>query len=185
MRNALCCMGIGLLCALVGCDVADTGGQPAIDVSKWSIALSSHGPDTTAVVLRYGDVVRDQMLQRHEIESRLSCSTRPELHCVVTSVVGVHGSRARVYHVEGGQLAASSYVVTSSVGIQARDLDGDGDLDLAVPANDYEPNFAQGGNFWMTYELQGWAYRMTGCSDPIHGRLPRAPAALLSGGCAG
>lgn len=185
MRNALLCMGIGLLVALVGCDVADSGGQPPVDPAKWRISLSEQGADTTAVILSYGDVVRDRMLQRDEIESRLSCARESELHCVVTSVVGAHGSRARAYHVEGGQLTASSYVTTSSVGIKVRDLDEDDDLDLAVPANDYEPNFAQGGNFWMTYELDGWAFQMTGCTAPVHGRVPAAPTALLSGGCAG
>lgn len=187
MRNALCCMGIGLLVALVGCDVADSGGgpSPSVPPAQWRITLSSQGADTTAVVLQYGDAVRDRELQRREIGSRLSCSREPELHCVVTSIVGAHGSRARAYHVAGGQLAASSYVLTSSVGIQVRDMDHDGDLDLAVPANDYKPNFAHGGNFWTTYRLDDWSYQMTGCTKPVHGRVPPAPTALLSVGCAG
>lgn len=85
--------------------------------------------------------------------------------CVLTDGDGVHSSVAQVVLLRDGRLVApaKAAVVADLPTVLARDLDGDGDLDVIALDSDYTPNFAQGHQFWNTYRFNGDELTSTGC----------------------
>jgi hypothetical protein len=139
--------------------------------------------NVTVVELTRDDVLIDWDTQPDTYQPRMNCSTQTEhLHCVVTWGVGAHGSAAQLYIVENGQFVMPGPVSTGTPGIEGVDLDNDGDLDLIVPINDYDPNYAGGSFYWETMELAQGKYEATGCT-PAARDLATAPKKLLQGGC--
>jgi hypothetical protein len=92
----------------------------------------------------------------------LSCRAQ---QCVLTDGDGAHSSVAQVMLLRAGRLVAPARaaVVADLPTVLARDLDGDGDLDVVALDSDYTPNFAQGHQFWNTYRFDADRLASTGC----------------------
>jgi hypothetical protein len=113
----------------------------------------------------------------------LSCRAQ---QCVLTDGDGVHSSVAQVMLLRGGRLVAPARaaVVADLPTVLARDLDGDGDLDVVALDSDYTPNFAQGHQFWNTYRFNGDELASTGCAPktgPPPTQLARQPCPARRG----
>lgn len=93
--------------------------------------------------------------------------------CVLTDGDGVHSSAAQVVLLRGGRLVTPprASVVADLPTVLARDLDGDGDLDVVALDSDYTPNFAQGHLFWHTFRFEDDRLASTGCV-PKSGSAP-------------
>lgn len=103
--------------------------------------LHSTSPGGAVVELDVDGVPIDWEPIDYVEQPQLRCSTSTEhLRCVVVASVGAHGSEADLFLADGTVVTRLPPITTGSPGIEALDLDGDGDLDLAVPANDYEPS---------------------------------------------
>lgn len=117
-------------------------------------------------------------------QPHMECSTQTEhLHCVVISGTGAHSSQAQLYLVVDGAFLEPPVVTSDTTEIMATDLDGDGDLDLQVPVNNYQPDYASGGTYWETLILQNKQYVRTGCTETIYGRYVSPPTSIVSGVC--
>ena len=115
--------------------------------------------------------------------ARLTClATASEPNCVVSSALGAHAGSAETLLLRSGALSSppAASVTFDSSQPTARDLDGDGLLDVVGMENDYRPNYAQGHNYWATYRLAAAALHRTGCA-PVTGNVP--PTTLLTGRC--
>jgi hypothetical protein len=111
-------------------------------------------------------------------------ATAAEPNCVVVAEVGAHAGSAEVVLLRAGALVAPAQAsaVFDSGAPTAADLDDDGLLDLLGVENDYQPNFATGHNYWVSYRLVGAALRQTGCR-PVSSPPRPAPTTLLTGHC--
>ncbi len=165
----------------------DDGGCPEVarSLTKNDGTFVLHSTSPGAVLeFEVGGVPVDWEPIDYVEQPELRCSTSTEhLHCVVIAAVGAHGSEADLFLADGSVVTRVAPVTSGSPGIEALDLDGDGDLDLAVPADDYIPNYADGGQYWVTFELSHKAYVRTGCSAVVHGETTATPTTLLSGSC--
>ena len=165
----------------------DDGGCPEVarSLTKNNGTFVLHSTSPGAVLeFEVGGVPVDWEPIDDVEQPELRCSTSTEhLHCVVIAAVGAHGSEADLFLADGSVVTRVPSVTSGSPGIEALDLDGDGDLDLAVPADDYIPNYADGGQYWVTFELSHKAYVRTGCSAVVHGETTATPTTLLSGSC--
>ena len=117
----------------------------------------------------------------------LTCrANAPEPHCVLTDGAGAHSSMAQVLLLRSGRLVAPAraYVEADLPTVLARDLDGDGYLDVVALDSDYTPSFAQGHLFWNTFRFAGGQLTSTGCvprtsptdpapTQPVTGHCPR------------
>lgn len=113
----------------------------------------------------------------------LSCRAQ---QCVLTDGDGAHSSVAQVMLLRGGRLVAPARaaVVADLPTVLARDLDGDGDLDVVALDSDYTPNFAQGHLFWHTYRFGDDQLASTGCvpkTGPAPTRLVTRPCPSRAG----
>lgn len=116
----------------------------------------------------------------------LSCRAQ---QCVLTDGEGAHSAVAQVMLLQGGRLVAPprAAVVADLPTVLARDLDGDGDLDVVTLDSDYTPNFAQGHQFWNTYRFNGVELASTGCMPktgppPTRLVMQPCPARIGTGG---
>ncbi len=112
----------------------------------------------------------------------LTCLATAEPNCVVSSALGAHAGSAEILLLRSGALVSppAASVTFDSSQPTARDLDGDGLLDVVGMENDYQPNFAQGHNYWATYRLATAALHRSGCA-PVTSSVP--PTTLLTGRC--
>jgi len=142
------------------------------------------GEDNVAVVeLTKGNSLIDWDFETDTYQPNMTCSTQTEhLHCVVVWGVGAHASVAQLYIVENDRFVMPDPVSTDTPGIKGVDLDGDGDLDLIVPINDYEPSYAGGSYYWETMELTQGTYQATGCTPKTRDLAP-APKTWARGTC--
>ncbi|MEO6703979.1 MAG: hypothetical protein ABI140_12125 [Jatrophihabitantaceae bacterium] len=114
-------------------------------------------------------------------------ATVAEPNCAVLAEVGAHAGSAELVLLRDGALVAppqASAVFDSGVPTAA-DLDHDGLLDLVGVENDYQPDYANGHNFWVSYRLVGGpasALHQTGCR-PVAQLSEPAPTVLLTGRC--
>jgi hypothetical protein len=108
----------------------------------------------------------------------------PEPNCVLTDGTGAHSAMAQMLVLRSGRLVAmeQAYVVADLPTVVARDLDGDGYLDVAAVMSDYTPNFAQSHLFWDTYLYADGQFRSSGCA-PRNSPTEPAPAHPLDGTC--
>lgn len=108
----------------------------------------------------------------------------PEPHCVFTDGSGAHSSIAQVLLLRSGRLTAlrEGYVEADLPTVLARDLDGDGYLDVVALDSDYTPNFAQGHLFWNTFQYAGRHLVSTGC-QPRTSPHDAPPTRLADGPC--
>ena len=106
-----------------------------------------------------------------------------DVNCALISTAGMHANVGEVVLVQDGGLVHSvgAEVTTDSVGMRAADLNGDGTLDIIGVTNDYQPNFAQGHNYWQTFRYGGGQLTETGCALQQPGAP--APTQLLTGPC--
>ncbi len=105
-------------------------------------------------------------------------------NCVLVDSVGMHANVAEVVIVRGGRLVHpdGAEATTDSGGMRAADLDGDGFLDVVGVTNDYQPNYAQGHNYWKTFRYHDDGRLVgTGCA-PLQPGAP-VPTHLLTGAC--
>lgn len=142
------------------------------------------GSVTSVVELVTNGVPTQWNTEMGEYQPHLTCSTKTlHLHCVVLAGVGAHASQAQLYLVVDGQFAMPEAIFTNTPGIHAQDLDGDGDLDLQVPINDYLPSYAEGGTYWQTLLLKARAYGVTGCTPTVNGAMAPMPTTPVFGTC--
>ncbi|HEY7048264.1 MAG TPA: hypothetical protein VH373_13685 [Jatrophihabitantaceae bacterium] len=114
---------------------------------------------------------------------QLTCSTSAaEPNCVLTDTAGMHAGVAEVVLLSGGRLVhpAGAEATSDSGLMHAADLDGDGYLDVVGATNDYQPNYAQGHNYWQTFRYAEGQLVVTGCQLQVD--TPR-PTRLLAGPC--
>jgi hypothetical protein len=114
----------------------------------------------------------------------LTCdSSGKQPNCVLIDSIGMHASVAEMLLLSDKQLAHPSGAVatTNSAGMSATDLTKDGYLDVIGSVNDYRPNYAQGHNYWQTFQYRGARLVPTGCTPQA--RASKPPGQLLSGAC--
>jgi hypothetical protein len=114
----------------------------------------------------------------------LTCDTSvAEPNCVLIDSVGMHASVAEMLIVRDERLThpTGAVATTNSAGMTAADLTGDGYLDVIGSVNDYRPNYAQGHNYWQTFQYRDDRLVLTGCAPQSRGASP--PAQLLTGVC--
>jgi len=115
---------------------------------------------------------------------RLTCEVRgPEPNCVLVDSVGMHSNVAEMVILRAGRLIhpTDAAVTTDVTGMRAVDLDGDRYLDVIGSTNDYQPNYAQGHNYWQTFQYRDGSLASTGCAPQPQGAP--APTHLLTGSC--
>jgi hypothetical protein len=115
----------------------------------------------------------------------MSClATGPEPNCVVLSQVGAHSGAAEMVLLRSGALQSPerTRVVFDTGAPFAADLNGDGYLDLVGSDSDYQPSYAAGHNFWVTYRFSADSMVETGCLPSTRRSQPH-PDQLLSGPC--
>lgn len=108
--------------------------------------------------------------------STLTCeSTGLIANCVIVSPLGVHSGIGQMVLVSDGRLIdTGAFVVGTTPGVVAADLNGDDHLDVAARDSDYRPNFAQGHLFDHTYRYdpERRVFVSTGCTplltDPMN-----------------
>jgi hypothetical protein len=117
----------------------------------------------------------------------LVCATSTHLpNCVLVDYAGAHGGVGYpILFVDRGVWVGNP-VDTDTPILRAADLDGDGLVDAYGLQNDYEPSYADGAVQWQTWRrtADGTSFTSTGCGPLVHRGQPRAPDALLGGGCA-
>jgi hypothetical protein len=103
-------------------------------------------------------------------------------NCVLIDSLGMHASIAEVVILAGGRLVhpSGAEAVADSGEMRAADLDGDGYLDIVATTNDYQPNYAQGHDYWQTSRYRAGRFVVTGCTRQ-QGTPP--PARLLTAPC--
>ena len=114
----------------------------------------------------------------------LTClADRSKPNCVLIDSLGMHAGAAEILLLQGGRLVhpAGAEAVTVAGEPRAADLDGDGYLDVIGTTNDYRPNFAQGHNYWQTFQYRAGRLVLTGCTAETRGSGP--PVQLLHGAC--
>lgn len=157
----------------------------------YQIILRTGTPDISGTVTSVVELVVNGVPAQWNVESdeyapHLTCSTRtPHLHCVLAAVVGAHGAQAQLYLAADGHFVLPPPVVTDTPDIRVTDLDGDGDLDLQVPVNDYVPDYADGGTYWETWLLHNQAYTRTGCTTTVQQTELSPPTTPVYGSCPG
>ena len=111
----------------------------------------------------------------------LASGTEP--NCVLLDSLGMHAGVAEMLILRGGRLVhpTGTQVITNTSGMRAADLNGDGYLDVIATTNDYQPNYAQGHNFWQTFGYSDGRLVVTGCARRTTGAA--APTQLLTGSC--
>jgi hypothetical protein len=110
-------------------------------------------------------------------------SSGPEPNCVLIDSLGMHANVAEVIVLHDDRLAhaAAAQAIADSPGMRAVDLNGDGYLDVVGSTNDYQPDYAQGHNYWQTFRYQDGRLDVTGCTP--QGTGAAAPTHLLTGTC--
>lgn len=114
----------------------------------------------------------------------LTCmSGAPEPNCDLIDSLGMHAAVAEMLILRNGRLVhpARAEAITNSVGMRAADLNGDGYLDVIGISNDYQPDFAQGHDYWQTFRYHDGQLTVTGCARKSRHALP--PTRLLTGSC--
>ena len=114
---------------------------------------------------------------------QLTCSTAAtQPNCVLTATAGMHASVAELVLLSGGRLLhpAGAEAISDAGPMHAADLDGDGYLDVVGATNDYQPNYAEGTNYWQTFRYSAGQLGVTGCEPQAD--APR-PTRLLTGAC--
>lgn len=120
-------------------------------------------------------------------EAKLDClaahGTIPA-QCAVLAEVGSHAGIAQLVVLSDGTLTSPNRASVSFDGGRpmSTDLDRDGWLDVLGTENDYQPNYANGHNFWATYRFDGETLQRTGCLLRRTLAGP-PPATLLTGAC--
>jgi hypothetical protein len=113
----------------------------------------------------------------------LTCSTAgPEVNCGLTGERGAHGAYGVVLVLRGGQLRGNAFAASDAPNTEARDLNGDGYLDMVGVDSDYTPDYGTGHFFGHTYRYAGAALKSTGCVPMSTFDQPR-PTKLVYGTC--
>lgn len=105
-------------------------------------------------------------------------------HCAVLADVGSHAGSAELVVLRAGTLIGSPQTRVTFDGGRpmAADLDKNGLLDLLGTDNDYQPSYATGHNYWVTYRYDGEDLHRTGCVRQRTATEP-PPDRLLTGTC--
>lgn len=114
----------------------------------------------------------------------LAASGAVPAHCAVLADVGSHAGSAELVVLRGGSLIGTPQTRVTFDGGQpmAADLNHDGLLDLLGTDNDYQPSYATGHNYWVTYRFDGEDLHRTGCLRQRAATEP-PPDRLLTGSC--
>jgi hypothetical protein len=143
---------------------------------------------TPVVELIQGDAVADWYTANlgSAWSATLICSSRalPTPVCVLTSSEGAHAGSAEFVQLEKGKLVSSprARVLFDTGAPHAADLDRDGVPDVVGVDNTYQPNYANGQNYWATYRFSDGVLTETGCANQTNIRQ-EPPRALLTGPC--
>jgi hypothetical protein len=118
-----------------------------------------------------------------KLDCRPAAATVPA-HCAVLADVGSHAGSAEVVVLRAGLLISSPGTMVTFDGGQpvAGDLNHDGLLDVVGTVNDYQPSYATGHNYWVTYRYDGEELHRTGCLRQRRASEP-PPDHLLTGTC--
>lgn len=151
-------------------------------------ATPAKAPAATVVELTARGVPVAWSVVPQSYQPHMKCSTRrAELYCIVVTDVGAHASQAQLFLARKNAFARSKVVRADTPTILMRDLDGDGDLDLAAELNTYKPSYANGKVLFSTVLLNGdnfgpptgctravpYSKKLAGPTSPAHGACPK------------
>jgi hypothetical protein len=118
-----------------------------------------------------------------ETPAEITCSSTPnQSNCVLVNHVGEHASDGIVFRLSGNTLHRGSTVRATTRQMHARDLNGDGWVDVAGLQNTGKPDYATGQVYWQTWVSNGVFLNSTGCTGLASAADPQ-PAELVHGNC--
>ena len=164
---------------------ADLGG--GYTVTMWHAGRVGDFQTQPVVELAHGGVAVQWWLwpDGYGWAGSLTCRAQAaEPHCVLIDGDGAHSAAAQLVLLRAGKLVApkQAIVVADLPTVLARDLDGDGYLDVVALDSDYTPSFAQGHLYWNTFRFAGGRFTSTGCV-PRNASTDPAPTQTVSGLC--
>jgi hypothetical protein len=173
-------------CTLPNCQRAQTVALTnGYSVSIWHAGKVGDFTTHPLVELTSSDVPVQSLIVKNGYgwAGSVTCETKTtDPGCVLIDGQGAHSGTAQEIVLRGGRLAPTAMVASDSPTIVARDIDGDGDLDVEALDSDYTPNYAAGHLIWHTYRLDGDQLASTGCSTPTSAKSP-PPNAFATGSC--
>ncbi len=145
-----------------------------VQQTAYLLTLDATGTALESRKLAYGDVFFDAELPKPTCDQLV--------HCFVPAGTGAHGGVMDVLGVgPAGQLTDISQageVSTDTPNLRARDLDGDGTAEVLGVQNNYQPNYAEGTEYWVVWAWRGGRYVLTGCRKVRRGE--EAPSGPVS-----
>lgn len=143
----------------------------------------ANGAGATILELTESSVPVSWYVIQGERPSQITCSsTTEQSNCVLVDFVGAHGSDGIVFRLSGGTLHRGSTVVVATPETHARDLNGDGWVDVAGLQNNYTPDYVTGKEYWQTWISDGLRLASTGCTAPATPAPPQ-PTGFVRGNC--
>lgn len=170
-------------CPIIG--TADLGDG---FVASLRSGTASDGPAFGASVLELTEagVPVDWHATDDRQPGQLSCIGGAVANCVVIDYQGAHSASATVWRLgrDSATLAKMASADADTPSMSARDLNGDGFVDVIGLQNDYQPDYVTGQVQWQTWVFDGKNLSSTGCTALAPTPPPR-PSAPATGTCAG
>jgi hypothetical protein len=107
------------------------------------------------------------------------------VHCFVTASSGAHTGVMNVVAVDSAgdlsDISQGGALSVDTLDLRAADLDEDGGAEILGRINDYVPNYAAGGEYWMVWTWMGTRYAPSGCRKVQPGEEAPGGPVTLSG----
>jgi hypothetical protein len=107
------------------------------------------------------------------------------VHCFVPADSGAHTGVMNVVAVDSAgrltDISQGGALSVDTVDLIPKDLDEDGAAEILGRINDYTPNYAGGGEYWMVWTWTGTRYAPSGCRKVQPGEQQPGGPVTLSG----